>query len=271
MDNSPQFTHPTRNHPFPVQFSINFLDPLGMLNEKHRPFTKHWRVALEQKVKQADSEHWPGALPRFESFVKKDGLSTLKKLTEKGANANFILLLFVQYMWVDDNKIPAHESDSPDKKGWEQMLDAIQITKRATAYFPTKFTDLVLNELSLRETSIRELFLTTKDFRKSKKRPPNDKVNRTIFTIYEHLKYKTGGPQWAHLLELLRAADAVSSPAGAASPDRRVKSHIRSFERDHPEEADFIKERLAKEDFPPWFIQNRFSSELNPSQPTPGK
>ncbi len=98
--------------------------------------------------------------------------------------------------------------------------------------------------------------LEDKDFRRpGLRRSPNDKVNRVLFSLHEHITQETGGPQWTAFLNLLVAAGAVRmmvkkrrTQGGVVtdSPDRRIYTHLRSFQKDHPVEARFIKSAFKK-------------------------
>ena len=90
--------------------------------------------------------------------------------------------------------------------------------------------------------------------------PPKDKLNRVIFTIYCHLKEKTGGPNWSAFLELLLSAGALKrdikkersgKEVATDNPDRRISTHLKSFQKYHPSEAQAIEWIMAKPVFPP--------------------
>jgi hypothetical protein len=79
---------------------------------------------------------------------------------------------------------------------------------------------------------------------RKRKRSANDKVNRLIFTIHEHVVRESGSPQWNLLLDLFKAAGAIQVGA-YDSPDRRIKPHLKHFEENHPKEASFIRQKIV--------------------------
>jgi hypothetical protein len=80
--------------------------------------------------------------------------------------------------------------------------------------------------------------------RKVKRRPPDDKANRTIFTLHQHLIQKTGSPQWETFWELLVAGGVIKGGGAKSNKDRQIKPHIESFQKDHPAETISIKDRV---------------------------
>ena len=181
----------------------------------------------------------------------------LRKLDDTGANPGFILCL-LRYLWNED--VDPKEHKSPNAQHWQESLSAIRKIKEIYKQFVTKMPGLeTLDDaenfdLALLGMEDRiESFIDEKDFRDpEKKHPPDDKTNRTIFTIFEYVKQKTGRPQWQTVLELLVAAGAIKMGVKKPrkhyripdNPDRRIATHLKSFQNDHPKEARYIKERI---------------------------
>jgi hypothetical protein len=160
------------------------------------------------------SEHHKGFDQAWLGFVRNDGPTALKNLADKGANLNFIFSLF-NYLW--NENVSPREHKSANVQHWRESLEAIRKVKDIYKQFITKvpgletFVDAENFELALLgiEENIGN-FLNAKDFRSpGGKRSPDDKINRVIFTLYEYLKQKTGGPHWQTFLDLLVASGAI--------------------------------------------------------------
>jgi len=230
-------------------FLIAVTGGLFYLKEDNRkaieqPFTLVWRKFWEGQAKSLNREK-PG---RWEEFLERDGLSFLEKLADKRADPNFILTLFIGYMWRGDVNEYEHRGF------WVQnrlkLLEAIKLIRRNVAWIENrKRAGSVYRGLGEMETNIKD-YLSAKDYRdpSRKGQSAKDKSNRVIFAIYEHLKQRTGGPRWQLLLDLLVSAEAVKyghkkkrKGDGVDNPASRIMTRIKSFQKDHPKEARYIK------------------------------
>jgi hypothetical protein len=181
----------------------------------------------------------------------------LRKLDATGANPEFILSLLM-YLWNED--VDPREHKSATVRHWQESLAAIRKVKDIHKKFVTKvpgletLDDAENFDLALLGMEDRiEGFMNEKDFRDpEKKHPPDDKTNRAIFTICEYVKQKTGRRQWQTVLDLLVAAGAIKMEVKKPrkhyripdNPDRRIATHLRAFQNDHPKEACCIKESV---------------------------
>lgn|SRR5262249_3546265 len=164
------------------------------------------------------------------------------------------------YLWNED--VDPREHKSATVQDWQETLAAIRKIKNTFRQFITRvpglesFADADSFELALLgiEENIVN-FLNGKDFREpepGKNRSPEDKTNRVIFTICEYVRQKTGRPQWQTVLDLLVAAGAIRMGIKKRrkdyripdNPDRRIATHLRAFQKDHPKEACYIKEHI---------------------------
>jgi len=221
-----------------------------------QPFAPVWRKFWKGQAKSLNQEK-PG---RWEQFLERDGLTFLKKLADKKADPNFILTLFIGYMWRGDVNEYEHRGF------WVQnrlkLLEAIELIRRNVAWIENRKRAIpVYRGLGEMETNIKD-YLSAKDYRdpSRKGQPAKDKFNRVIFAIYEHLKQRTGGPQWQVFLSLLIAAGAISTGimkrkghenVVTDSSDRRISPHIKLFQKDHPKETSQILNLIK--DWPPMF------------------
>ncbi len=249
-----------QDNPFPSDFSNALIvsrdeEKLSSL----RPFTQRWKDNWAKLAKKN------GASNSLQSFDDANGLELLKSLTDRGANPNFILLLLVRYLWREDTDIPEHKD--PYIKTYKGLLQSVRDTHFYYQEFYKKpslpayeYRKLIPRGGEPNEDVERFLctaeedisrFLKSKDFQPPGLRhPPNERVNRVVFTIYEHLKYTTGGPQWRIFLELLVVSGALkrgvkkkreNKEETTDNPDSRISTHIRSFQKYHPGEAHSIK------------------------------
>jgi len=200
----------------------------------------------------------PGEYRNALSKVDRPALcENLRKLDANGANPEFILCVLI-YLW--NENVDAREHNSTNAQHWQESLAAIRKVKEIYKQFVTKvpgletFDDAENFDLALLGMEDRILsFMNEKDFRDpEKKRPPEDKANRVIFTICEYVKQKTGRPQWQTVLDLLVDAGAIRIGVKKRrkpyripdNPDRRIATRLKSFQEDHPKEAYYIKERI---------------------------
>lgn len=223
-------------------------------------FTPEWEKSWE---KQAGAE---GALNHYSEFKKRDGFAQLKALNDKGAAPNFILGLFIPYLW--NNSIPQEEHKEPDairltefKNALDQTREFYEIMKRRNFYDrmigkpPKMDTQGFENVFSFLEKAIQEN-LGIKDFSKARRGSPRDKENRVIFALYEYIKQATGSPQWATFFDLLLSAGAITTgkkkrkkghenDSESQGPDSHIRTRIKSFETNHPRESQAIKEVIT--------------------------
>jgi len=217
---------------------------------------------------------YPGASERYQAFKEKDGPYFLQELASRGAQANFILSLFIKYLWNDD--VSNTEHTSYGVKLHKELLEAVQKVKKLyywnfkrshqklqnsktaedqesiTLWIeqfggkPSEGAERVLDQMEAKLKNFLEAF----DFREQgQRRPPSDKVNRIIFTTHKHLKQRTGGPQWEQFWNLLVAAEGIRGRGALSNKDRQIIPHIESFQKDHLREALFIK--MLVTDWPP--------------------
>jgi len=178
-------------------------------------------------------------------FVKRDGLYFLQKLFEGGANPSFILKLFVQYQW--NEKVHRMEHKTANVRFWDGILNSVrEDQERVDKIYAKLFREEVNSVLSALKSIERKIIniQSEKDLREVKRRPPDDKANRTIFTLHQHLIQKTGFPQWETFWDLLVAGQVIKGGGPRSNKDRQIKPHIESFQKDHPSEASFIKDRV---------------------------
>jgi len=223
--------------PFPPSFINNvFVISQNELRSFHslQPFTRRWRKFWSSVAKEY------GSLKQLERFTTEGGLNDLETLVGKGADPNFILLLLIKYLWVEN--IQLYERKEPMIKINQQLLQAVRDVHFFYEEFyerpslvghewrkelpwsgePNKFVEGFLTEA---EEKIGQ-YLESKDYPKQGMRsPPKDKVNRIIFTVYWHLKNKASGPHWRVFLELLLAARAI---------ERNIKK------KKKPEEEEYV-------------------------------
>jgi hypothetical protein len=249
---------PRKENPLPGEFIEALWGPDRLGHQ--RGFRVDQRQLLPRlKCWLRITEEYPGALNAYVSFLQSHGQTALARLVAKGANLNFILSLLVMYLW--NENVSPREHESAYAQHWQESLAAIRKIKNIYPQFINRvhgletYVDANNFELALlgMEKSI-ENFLNGKDFRKpGRKRPPEDKVNRVIFTLYEYLKQQTRGPHWQTVLDLFVAAGAIKMGVKKRrknyripdNPDRRIATRLRGFQNDHPKEACYIKEHVV--------------------------
>ena len=204
------------------------------------PFSPDW-LDLWPKL----AERYEGASTRYSLFRERDGLHSLQTLFEKGANPSFVLNLFVQYQW--NEKVQRMEHKTANVKFWKGFLDSVrEDQERVSKLYAKLFREEVNSILSAFGSIERKIIniQNERDLREVKKRPPDDKANRTIFTLHQHLIQKTGFPQWETFWDLLVAGGVIKGGGVKSNKDRQIKPHLESFKKDHPLEARFIRERV---------------------------
>jgi len=277
---------PTEN-PIPGEFSVALMLGYGCTDEKQleclqKPFTTAWEptwikvsksknkgIFIDLSSRGEISELFPGASEQYRHFKENVGFYSLETLADRGADPNFILSVFVKYLW--NEEISSQEHKDYSIKDWQNRLAAIKLTKEHYLQFYKKSLPMLLNAKNPDHPAINlymdtfggeargdvERFLCEaeekithwldrRDFRDpNQRRPPDDKVNRTIFTIYLHLKQRTGGPQWETFWDLLVRAGAIKGKGVLNSKNGQIKAHIESFRKDHLKEClvmpDYIK------------------------------
>ncbi len=250
-----------------------------------RYFSSAWRNAWDKIAEsrtilyqegKADSTtpQFPGASNRYQRFKECNGLELLKTLSKKGANPNFILDLFIMYLWND--MVNSRANNSPHVIRLKESLEAVRTVRdyylkdikdmwknlhKSNSRYPELITKVVGSkpreevEPSLNEIEdIIKKGLGNLDFLKSGRRGlSRDKENRVIYIIYEHLRQRTGRPHWQIVLDLLVAAGAIEMDKKKKregkegvfnNPDRRVMTRIRTFRGEHPKEARYISEQF---------------------------
>jgi hypothetical protein len=258
-----QFTDRFIKNPFTIQFSLIFWDSYGLWENGRSPFSDDWKTFWDAAAALLFDVETQVAIVRknFDEFKKSDGLFFLEELYKRRANPNFLLTLFIQYLW--NPTVPKTENEAPDFKVWQTELDAIRLTRRCAERFSTN-NPHIQYLLSLEEL-IHSAFIEPKDIRQHKKHPPSDKENRVIFTVYEHVRRKTNNPQWQLVFDLLKSAKVIRGNS-VESPHRHLKPRIESFQKDHPKEALFLRDHVLKEDRPFWSVR---SDRLGPLRPNP--
>jgi hypothetical protein len=250
----------------PAQISWDwFLLRLGIQScrsqEKDReavdsPFSREW-IQVWQKIAE------PYSLKGFNNFLENNGIDPLKRLKEKKANPNFLLCVLVDYMW--NEHTPPHDYEAHERQ--LENLKAVWITRHLiwSLRDDPKRRQMVDDSLVEIQERVKKL-LSESDYNvpepkflgnviiapiletsfkpEKKKRSPDDKVNRVIFIMHEHLKHTTGGPQWSDFLDLLSKTEAISV-GSHQSPDRRILPHVLSFEKHHPTETARIKQEIG--------------------------
>jgi len=237
--------------PFTIQFSTVFCDAYGLWENTEKLFSKAWDdfwAIAPHTVYTPNQERIAFCRESFDKFQRDNGFVFLKELYNKKADPNFILALLIQYLW--DKDVPENENDAPDLKGWKDRLNAFRLV-RHTYETEKGADDQLVQQLRAKEETIDRLFIRPKDTRANKKHPPSDKENRVIFAVYQHVRQRTDTPQWQLLFDLLKSANAVRA-SSYDSPHTHLKPRIKSFEKDHPKEATFLKYNVLKETRPFW-------------------
>ncbi len=219
------------------------------------PFTEVWEKFWERETILFHNPQSEG----YRQFLRKGGFKILKKLAKKRSDPNFILALLVGYLWRSDVSEYEHKSHFISHR--IKLLKATQLVRRNLGWLESRENINIVNrELGDMEANI-EYYLSEKDFRQPgrKGHSAKDKTNRVIYCIYEHLKQRSGGPQWKLFLELLSAARVITIGIKKRerhedevnnSPDRRILPHIISFQKYHPKEVKQIPQ-LIREWFSP--------------------
>ena len=206
----------------------------------NKPFTQEW-LDLWGKI----AEKYPGSQKYYGNFVKEDGINFLEQVAKKGANANFILKILVKYAW---NENVAHrEHTTPNVKKWHKILKSAQMDReKAKQMYGRVFPQLAEKIESALGRIVIEVqrILEERDFSRAKRDTASDKKNRAIFTIYEHLKQRTGGPQWETFWDFLVAAKVIKGQGEKSNKDRQIQPHLGSFQKDNPLEAQFIRDHV---------------------------
>ena len=223
---------------------------------KSKPaLTDSWTTAWDRLARLRNFKRW-------EKFLKRNGLEILTRAAEKNADPNFILSLFVHYLW-DPNK--ARQSNF-----YRQRLDHLRAVYMARHLYRWTNQDEQARQEIVEESLWKvqeqmELELRTAGYEVPKpvyvngvitaplieisflpkpgKRSPDEKVNRTIFILFEHMQHVSKSPHWSDSLQILHAAEAITV-ASFDSPDRRILPHIKTFEKHHPEEAARIRAQI---------------------------
>jgi len=223
---------------------------------RYTPFSEH--VPDKRKVIET-YEYILGALKHFREFKNRNGFAHLKALSDRGVGVvpNFILSLFIFYLWEDRFPLEEH-------KDWQsRYLIELKSTLRRTRQFYKSMRDGFPKEdiqgfervLSILEKEIEER-IEEKDFSTARRGSPRDKENRVIFALHEHIKQATGSPQWGIFFDLLLSARTITTgkkkrKAGhendpeSQGPDSRIRTRINSFKRNHPKETQAIKEYIT--------------------------
>ena len=251
--------------PFPRSFGKAFT---LFLNERKvlslKPFSPAWENAWCKVTngQRQGTDLYPGARERYSHFKKHDGFHFLETLTDKGADPNLILCLCVKYLW-NDNAWSKGEHEDPFIRDFQGFLEAVKNTRkyyrlcyvdRSTDPYPQWYREIIGGEpneevdrfLQGAEDKLSR-FIGSKDFRNPGKagKKPNEKADRTIFTVREDLKHRTG-PQWETFWNLLFAASAVPMAKDPkCNKDSLIKPYIKSFQNNHPVESEAIKRVIS--------------------------
>ena len=235
--------------PLPYQFLSAMEGPTWELptnNDRDtlkKPFTPKWKGVWDKICLAWDNGE---CRKKYQHFISNGGMDSLRSLAEKGADPNFILSLFAQYMWLEDDIVPLFDHKDPNVTAHFQDLAAIRNTKqlfRNHTWEPSPESRLVQKALSYLEEIILS-YINERDFRIGETRgSARDKINRVIFTLHEHLRQKAQGPRWEVFWNLLVAARAIKGGGTQVHKDGQIKAHIRSFLKDHPKEVHFIRSR----------------------------
>ncbi len=256
--------------PFPRAFGSAFVFPAKLETRlTSTPFTRDWENCWREIAEAS------GTSKALEKFYAVDGLYAPETLAKKGALPNFVMTLLVNYLWRDD--VARNERDAFIKT-WEEFHPAVCAVQRYYEYcykspwmqgFPKWFLDGMggppnqeVEQWLQNARNKIERFLGSMDFRDSSKpNPPNEKVNRVIFAIYQHIKIRTNSKHWELLWDLLSKAGAISGGGETSSKDGQIRPHLKSFKNDHPKEANALKDpRLHST---PWFT-NISRPDLDP-------
>jgi hypothetical protein len=227
--------------PFPGQFFLALTGNPKLPEHAPKPFTKSWC-----KLWLSISDGWgPYSKKMCSAFFKRSGLSTLKELTDRGCDPNFVMSLFSTYLW--DERNAEQEQNDSNVRSHQQTLEAIRVTRdfvRRHTWEKTPETEILAEALDGAEEIARS-YVNNFDFQTGRGLQ-NDKQNRVIYAIHHHLKKKTSGPQWRLALDLFVAAEAISIQAtkrtkgeilSSGGVQRRIEPRLRSFENGHPKEA----------------------------------
>jgi len=210
-----------------------------------KPFTKKWKKVW---VKIAKPKQYC-TKDRFEIFDQNQGFNSLRELASRGANPNFILSLFVRYLWVEE--IPVQDTHDLNLKWWTERLEDLQGTRetynaftRAGGVYHMPASPSFQRTLGEIEGAICRI-LRSRDLPRNIHRQPRDKINRVVFTIVEHLRNACGGPQWNTLGELLESAIASGTfgtkrIGPGENPSSFITPLVKNFQRTHPKQAKYI-------------------------------
>lgn len=234
-------------NPLPSDFIRAYSRPLlrrGDRGSLVKPFTKEWATVWVKIAKQHRTND------RLETFSQEHGIDCLRELATKGANPNFILSLFVRYLWVE--QIPLHDTHDSNLKWWSDRLKDLQGARKTYDAFTRAGGEYHMPLSPSFEKMLEALGEKTRNILSSRDLPvkiqhqPRDKINRVVFTIVEHLKDACGGPQWRTLGELLKSAIAGGGTFGTRrggpgqNPSSFIIGLLKNFQRTHPKQADYI-------------------------------
>jgi len=264
----------------PLDYGVSSHKQLRALEQ---PFTPEWDktwneiavtkgfAILGMKASGESGPMFPGALSHYQSFKDNDGIKVLKILSGKGADPNIILGLFIKYLWSDN--VSRTEHTHWKIIYYQEALEAVQKTREfylkeikfhfemSPSLDPQKFIEIfgsrpreeVELALSEMEAQIRKV-LGTYDFRRRGQGSPSDKEGRVVFYLHHYIKHRTDKPRWQTFLDLLVSAGVVKVRqkkrrdarefSDSGPPSSRLLSRIKSFQKDHPKEAQYIKYHL---------------------------
>jgi len=144
---------PTEN-PIPGEFSVALMLGYGCTDEKQleclqKPFTTAWEptwikvsksknkgIFIDLSSRGEISELFPGASEQYRHFKENVGFYSLETLADRGADPNFILSVFVKYLW--NEEISSQEHKDYSIKDWQNRLAAIKLTKEHYLQFYKK-------------------------------------------------------------------------------------------------------------------------------------
>jgi hypothetical protein len=219
------------------------------------PFSDEWKGAWEDiaRGRRDNAELYPGALSRLQKFKKEYGLDVLKELANRKASPNFILCSLVKYLWCEN--VPEQKYKQGFFRGLSARLEAIKLVRQIVDDLRPPKVQLK-TVLSLEPPSpevekwlvdAEKAFSFYQEYEdpSKKRRVQNNKENRTIFTLHEHIRQTTGTPNWRLCLNLLQKAGIFGPAAGDSDGvDRLIKSRIKTFETAYPHEAEAIRNQL---------------------------
>src|SRR5262249_5365772 len=106
-------------------------------SNRHVPFTEkwiqYWAKVARSKNKITGEKLFPKASERYKKFREKNGLDSLKELSDRRANPNLILYLMITYLWND--QVPLRDHKHPTPQFYSKVREAIPAVKNGFSVY----------------------------------------------------------------------------------------------------------------------------------------